>query len=142
MKTYCTYRTTHPSGFVYEGKGITARVLGGKYKGSGTRFKLALTVPGFEWDTWTTVVLEQFDNEEAAYEAEALLVPIEKLRNPFQLNNQAGGRSGRNHNHSALVRRDTAAEKRKAREAATQRRKLKEAETKQKIKDLKARLKK
>ena len=73
---YCTYRTTHPRGFYYIGKGITEKVSKGKYKGSGTRFNLALSWPSFEWDTWTTVVLEEFETEEEALNAEAILVPL------------------------------------------------------------------
>lgn len=101
---WCTYRTSHPSGFYYEGKGKTAEVLNGTYKGSGTKFNLCLLQPGFEWDTWTSVVLDTFATEEEAYTAESILVPITSLMDPYRLNMTAGGRKGKYQNHSSLLR--------------------------------------
>lgn len=111
MSKYCTYRSTHSSGFFYEGKGVTEKVRTGKYKGSGVKFNLALTWPGFGWDTWTTVILETFDTEEAAYAAEEKLVPVESLANPFRLNMVAGGQRGKYKNHSQLLKSIRSAEK-------------------------------
>ena len=111
MKPYCTYKSTHSSGLFYIGKGKTALVAAGKYKGSGTRFKLALTLPEFAWDTWTTVTLETFTTEEEAYAAEAALVPLSLLANPLCVNQQSGGKCGRFQNHAALRRKLTKEEK-------------------------------
>jgi len=117
---YCTYITTHPTGFKYSGKGITAKVAEGKYKGSGVKFHLALTWPGFGWDTWTTTILKTFESEELAYAAEELLVPVESLACPFVLNMVAGGRRGKYKNHSSLLKTFRAAEKKvKTAEART-----------------------
>lgn len=105
MKPWCTYRTSHPSGHFYHGKGRTALVLDGKYTGSGVRYNLSLTWIGFEPSTWTTVVLDTFDTEEQAYEAEELLVSHDSLANPFCLNMMAGGRKGKYKTPSSLLRR-------------------------------------
>jgi hypothetical protein len=104
-KPWCTYRTNHPSGHFYHGKGRTALVLAGKYTGSGVRFNLSLTWPGFEPGTWTTVVLETFDTEDEAYAAEEKLVSHESLANPFCLNMMCGGRKGKYKTPSSLLKR-------------------------------------
>ena len=101
---FCTYKSTHPSGFWYAGKGITARVENGQYKGSGVKFKVTCMHPGFEFDTWTTVVLERFATEEEAFAAEEILVPLEALIDPYCLNIQKGGIKGRGCNHSLVLR--------------------------------------
>lgn len=132
MSKYCTYKSSHPSGFFYLGKGITSKVEGGTYKGSGVRFKLSLTFPGFHWDSWTTVVLDTFDTEEQAYEAEAALVPASLLANPFCLNMTAGGRKGKYKNASSLLRTITAAEKAQAKAARLAARKERLAKVKEK----------
>ena len=112
-------------------------MLDGSYKGSGTAFKVALKCPGFEFETWTTRIINTFSTEAEAYEAEELLVPIEALRNPLCLNAQAGGKKGRNQNRSALLRRDKAEERREARLRVSARRKAKEQALKDKIRKLK-----
>lgn len=140
MKPYCTYITQHETGFSYIGKGRTSAVVSGAYKGSGVAFKAALKHPKFGWDTWTTHVIDEFDSEDEAYAAEAVLVTIEALRNPFLLNSQAGGRSGRNQNRSTLVRRDKAAERSSARAEAAQKRKARELVAKEKLKSLRQQL--
>lgn len=91
---WCTYISEHPNKFFYIGKGITKNVRNGTYKGSGTRFKLALQHPGFEFHTWSTTILSTFHYEDEAYEAEAKLVPIELLADPYCMNGTAGGRKG------------------------------------------------
>ncbi len=131
---YCTYRTTHPSGLMYIGKGITEKVLNGKYKGSGVRFKLAMTHPGYEWDKWLTVVLDMYATEEEAYAAEEALVPLSSLSNPLLLNMTAGGRKGKYLNHSRLYRKINAEKKAIAKKAKT-------AKAKQKLDNLKKQLK-
>ena len=138
---YCTYRTTHPAGFIYEGKGITSKVASGAYQGSGIRFKLALGLPGYESDKWTTVILETFDTEEAAYQAEAVLVPIESLADPFRLNMNAGGLVGKYQNHSKLFKKINAARRTAARLERNERAKLKRTADKKRIRELKQQIK-
>ena len=139
---YCTYISVHhESGCTYLGKGRTHAVLAGKYKGSGTRFKAALQHPSFGWDTWSTSVIATFATEEEAYDHEAQLVTVESLRNPLLLNEQAGGKAGRNQNRAALVRREKAAARKAARAAAALKRKAREAITRQKLASLRKKLK-
>ena len=120
---WCTYRTAHPSGLFYHGKGRTALVLAGKYNGSGVRFNLALTWEGYEPQTWTTTVLATYATEDEAYQAEEELVCHESLANPFCLNMMAGGRKGKYKTPSTLLRRFRMEQKRaraSARRAAQQ----------------------
>jgi hypothetical protein len=144
---YCTYRTSHPSGFWYAGKGITHKVEHGTYKGSGVRFHLAMTLPGFEYETWTTEVLDTFDDEASAYAAEALLVPITALADPFCLNSKAGGLRSAHQTPGKLLRtirsqaRQAAREVRAARARARKlEAKLKADATKQQLKEANSRL--
>lgn len=108
---YCTYISKHPSGFEYRGKGLTKQVQDGKYKGSGTRFKLTCMWPGFELDTWTSTIQNTYHTSNDAYIAEAELIPLEDLRNPFLLNDCAGGRKGAYQTRNTLMRRFNAAKK-------------------------------
>lgn len=109
---WCIYRTTHnASAFYYEGKGQTVPVSNGTYKGSGIRFKLALVHPGFEENTWTTSIIQTYATAAQAYAAEALLVPLESLTDPFRLNMSAGGQVLRQ-NHSLLYKKLNAAKRR------------------------------
>lgn len=142
VRPYCTYISRHTAGFFYVGKGRSQAVINGTYKGSGTAFKATLLHPAYGWDTWTTEVLECFDDEEAAYAAEAKLVTLDTLKDPFCLNEQVGGRSGRNQNRSLIVRRARAAEKRERALALRQKRALREAATKEKLKSLRSQLRK
>ena len=134
---WCTYRSTHASGLFYEGKGQTAKVAAGEYKGSGIRFKLALGVPDYAWDTWTTVILGTFATEEAAYQAEEVLVPIESLANPMRLNMTAGGSKGKYQGHGALFKRINSAKRAENRKAKADKAKAKVAALKKQIKELK-----
>ena len=138
---WCTYRSTHLSGMLYEGKGKTDKVSAGLYKGSGTRFNLSLTYPGFEWDTWSTVILETFATEQQAYDAEALLVPITSLNNPYRLNMTAGGSKGKYQGHGALYKRNNSAKKLVARKAKAEIVKQKKQEKVAELKALKLKLK-
>ena len=138
---WCTYESKHPSGFFYRGKGITENVLSGKYKGSGTRFKLALLTPGFEFDFWTTDVLQTFATEDEAYEAEALLVPIELLANPYCMNCTAGGRKGAYSTPNKLLRSINAAKKAANRKARLQKERDRKASDKAVVKALKDKIK-
>lgn len=131
---YCTYISKHPSGFWYAGKGITEKVQAGLYKGSGVKFNLALTVPEFEWNTWTTTVLNTFATEEEAYAAEELLVPFEVLRDPRCLNMVSGGRRGKYKNHSTLLKTIRSAEKKE--KTALARIKAAEKKSKERAKNL------
>lgn len=132
MKDWCIYRTDHPSGHFYQGKGRTALVLAGKYQGSGVRFNLALMWPGYEASTWSTKVLETFDTEEEAYAAEERLVAHESLANPFCLNMMCGGRKGKYKTPSTLLRRYRVALKRERAEHLKTKRKEREVESRAK----------
>lgn len=134
---WCTYRSTHPTGLFYEGKGQTAKVAAGEYKGSGIRFKLSLELPAYAWDTWQTVILDTYETEEAAYEAEAALVPIESLSDPMRLNMTAGGSRGKYLTHGQLYKRITSAKRAVGKKAKADKAKAKVAALKQRIKDLK-----
>jgi hypothetical protein len=123
-KKYAIYITKHPTGLFYKGKGITANILAGKYKGSGIRLNLSFYLPEYAWETWTTTVVASFDDEEEAYDAEAEYLPAASLFNPLCLNMKAGGRPAWTHGGSgagALLKKTRAGEKR----AREQKRKLK-----------------
>jgi hypothetical protein len=128
---WCTYRTSHPSGVFYEGKGKTYAVTSGAYRGSGIRFKLAITCDGFQEEFWTTVVLETFATEAEAYAAEALLVPLSSLANPLRLNMVAGGDGAMRQNHSLLYKKHNAAKKRERVAAAKERKRIREEKIKE-----------
>lgn len=134
---YCTYKSTHPSGFYYSGKGLTQKVLDGLYKGSGTKFKLSLEQETYAWNTWDTQVLQTFSDEIDAYDAEALLVPIEALYDPFCMNMQAGGQRGKYLTHGILLKRINGAKRAASRKTKADKAKAKVAALKQQIKDLK-----
>lgn len=138
---YCTYRSTHPTGFYYSGKGITDRVTSGAYKGSGVAFNVTCMGPGYEPDTWTTVVLETFATEQEAFDAEAILVPLTALIDPFCLNQQEGGLKGRGRNRSLILRQAKSKKKRETRERLAAKRKEKEALLKAQLKAARAKSK-
>lgn len=141
-KPWCTYRTTHITGmYQYEGKGKTANVMSGKYKGSGKHFQAALKHPDFHWTMWYTKLLESFDTEDQAFEAEAALVTLEKLRHPGCLNEVVGGRSGRHQNRSLIVKRDKAEERRERQDIVKAKRKVREENQKAKLAALRQKLK-
>jgi hypothetical protein len=102
---WCIYRTAHPSGHFYQGKGMTAKIMAGKYTGSGIRYNLSLTWPGYEPETWLTHVIATFATEGEAYTAEEELVTHESLANPYCLNMMCGGRRGKYKTPSSLLRR-------------------------------------
>jgi hypothetical protein len=134
---YCTYRTTHPKGFIYEGKGITSKVASGTYQGSGIRFKLALTLPGYEKDTWTTIILETFQTEEEAFTAEAALVPLTSLADPYRLNMHVGGANGKYQTPARLLQKYASEKKAITKKARSDKAKAKVAALKKRIKELK-----
>lgn len=93
MNKYCTYKTTHPTGFYYFGKGQVHKIVHGGYQGSGIRLNAAFShYPKVEW---TTTILETFDDEDRAYQAENELITLEVLSDPLCLNMQTGGREGK-----------------------------------------------
>ncbi len=108
---WCTYVSRHPTGFYYSGKGQTKKVLDGSYKGSGIRFKICTAQPTYEFSTWDTEILETFRTEQEAYSAEAALVPLQALADPFCLNMHMGGLKGKYMGHSMLYKKVVAAEK-------------------------------
>lgn len=132
---WCTYRSSHQSSFFYEGKGQTAKVNDGSYKGSGIKFHLSLTTDEFAWDTWTTVILETFTTEQEAYDAEALLVSIQSLANPWRLNMTAGGSKGKYMGHGALYKRINSAKRAATKKEKAAKSKAKIAALKQKLKE-------
>ena len=134
---WCTYRTTHPSGLFYEGKGKTAKVLSGEYIGSGIRLKLALTEPAYVRGTWSTQVLATFSNEADAYDAEAILVPIESLSDPMRMNMTAGGSRGKYLTHGQLYKRMNSAKRAANKKIKADKAKAKVAALKKQIKELK-----
>ncbi len=131
-KPWCIYRTSHPSGHYYQGKGKTLLVEAGKYTGSGVRYNLALTWAGHEPSTWTTVVLSTFDTEDEAYLAEEALVTHESLADPFCMNMMQGGRKGKYKTPSTLLKRFKADAKRARALAVKLKRKEREVEMKAK----------
>ena len=137
---YCTYRSQHPSGFYYQGKGLTHRVKAGLYKGSGTRFTLALQLAEFREDLWVTNVIAEYATEAEAFDAEAELVTIESLADPFCLNMQAGGMKGRGKNHGALLRSIKTKKRAEQRALRAAKKKEKDNAAKAKIRELKTQL--
>jgi hypothetical protein len=138
---WCVYRTTHPTGFYYEGKGRTTKVETGAYQGSGIRFKLALLSPGFETHTWTTTIINTYSTEEAAFEGEASLVSLESLGDPYRLNMHAGGANGKYQTHGRLLSRIASAKRRQAAELKKAKAKANADKAKQYLKELKKELK-
>jgi hypothetical protein len=87
---FCTYISRHrESGWFYIGKGQTSKVLKG-YKGSGKA--LVKAFKKYPKDTWVCSILQTYETEHEAYEAEALLVTAEVMAQPKCLNLQLGGR--------------------------------------------------
>ena len=138
---YCVYRSTHPSGLYYSGKGITAKVLSGEYRGSGVRFTLATMMDRYSSNTWTTEIIDTFETEDAALAAEELLVPIEALMDPLCLNMQKGGKRGRGCGPGMLLRMIKSKKKRAAMEIKKAKAKEKKAATTAKYKELQRQLK-
>lgn len=87
--TYCLYKTSHPSGKFYVGKGLTASVVGGKYKGSGVL--LGKYFKKYPKEEWLTEVLSVYDDELLAYAAEEEYVNEDLLLNENCLNLVPGG---------------------------------------------------
>ena len=140
-KPWCTYRTTHPTGLYYEGKGKTAAVGAGNYKGSGTRFSLAITLTTYAFDTWSTEILDTFETETEAYEAEANLVTLESLADPMRLNMHAGGQKSMYKTPGALLKMMKREKAAKARQEKAARAKLRKQKEKEKLAALKKKLK-
>ena len=117
-------------------------MVSGAYKGSGTRFKLiCMYSPEFAESTWTTTVLTTHATEEEAFAAEALLVPLVSLMNPWVINDTEGGRRGKYRNRNTLVKQINSERRRVSRSERAERAKLKKQETADKIKSLKRQLK-
>jgi hypothetical protein len=138
---WCTYRTTHPTGLFYEGKGQTAKVEAGTYKGSGIRFSLALTMPCYVYGTWTTQILGTFETEEEAYVAEENLVTLESLADPMRLNMHAGGEKSKYKTHGALLRKIQKERRLKTLQERKERRTIREKKAREKVLELKRKLK-
>jgi hypothetical protein len=96
--TYCTYLSTHPSGWFYAGKGTTAAVLSGKYKGSGVLIKQLFKK--YPKNEWATTILQTFDTESAAYLAEAELVTEDFVSQEKCANLDTGGLHSTRHESS------------------------------------------
>lgn len=93
---FCVYKTTHPAGFYYWGKGQTKLVLNGTYKGSGAKLKAAF-ISGYPYEEWTSTIYFLFnrDKEDAAYDKEKEIVTMEMLMDPWCLNTVRGGKGWR-----------------------------------------------
>jgi hypothetical protein len=94
-KPYCTYLTSHPTGFYYIGKGQTERILAGEYLGSGAKLNAAFNHMDFTRDSWSVQITETFSSESDAYEAERHLITRATLSDPYCLNLAAGGSDGK-----------------------------------------------
>lgn len=134
---YCTYRSTHASGLYYSGKGLTAKVLAGEYKGSGIAFKLGLELEKYAWNTWDTQVLATFSDEKEAYDAEALLVPHTALYDPMCLNQMAGGLGAKYQTRGSLYKKLQSTKRNANKKIKADKQKAKVAALKKQIKDLK-----
>lgn len=87
---YCLYVTYHRTGKFYVGKGVTKKVVGGKYKGSGTvLLECFKKYPKVEW---ITDVVSLHETEVEAYAAEAFYVDEDLILDPACLNLVPGGR--------------------------------------------------
>lgn len=134
---WCVYKTTHPDGFYYFGKGLTKAVAAGTYKGSGTSLLAAWEVGGKPKHEWTSVILETFPAEPLvlhgkhmkdpgelkAYAREKELITFEMLCDPFCLNDVPGGKGGFNWGR---VSKRALAKRRKSVKAAFDRPEVKE----------------
>lgn len=89
MLPYCTYVTYHPIGKFYVGKGVTASVAAGKYRGSGKALQDAFKK--YPKDQWTTDIVSLHEDEQAAYDQEAVWVDADLLADPDCLNLVLGG---------------------------------------------------
>jgi len=134
---FCTYRTSHPSGVYYSGKAKTAKVLDGTYKGSGIAFKISLELEEFAWDTWTTVILGTYANEDDAYSAEELLVPHTALLSPLCLNQMQGGKAGKFKTRGTLYKKINSAKRAASKKAKADKTKAKIADLKKQLKEKK-----
>jgi hypothetical protein len=90
---FCVYKTTHPTGFYYFGKGITKKVILGTYKGSGIKLKLCW-LNNYPYEEWTSEVLATFGDDKTAYRYEAAIITYEILADPYCLNVAKGGHGG------------------------------------------------
>lgn len=89
MNPYCIYVTYHSTGKFYVGKGVTACVLDGSYRGSGKI--LHDTFKKYPRAQWVTEIIEVFSTEQEAYAAEAKWVDEQLLQDPQCLNLVLGG---------------------------------------------------
>lgn len=139
---FCTYETRFSNHFYYRGKGRTANVTGGTYTGSGTRYRLTKLFfsKNLPQITSTTTVLGTYATEDEAFEAEAQLVPLELLMDPYCLNDTEGGRRGKFRNRNTLMKSISAEKKRLAREKRAAAAKLKKLKTAEQLKVLKKKL--
>ena len=132
---FCTYVTTHPTGFRYTGKATTAKVVSGSYYGSGIRLAcILLFSPEFARNTWTTTILGTYATEEEAFAAEEALVPLDSLKDPWVLNDTEGGRKGKYRTRNTIIKSVNSAKRAVSKKA-------KADKTKAKIEDLKKQLK-
>jgi hypothetical protein len=90
-KKYCTYKTSHPDGFYYLGKGQTERILTGEYLGSGSKLNAAFCHQDYSRDSWTIEIIKTYDNENDAYNDEQRILTDRVLSDPFCLNQAGGG---------------------------------------------------
>lgn len=90
---HCVYKTTHPLGFFYIGKGLTKRVKNGTYKGSGYKLRCAMAYK-YPSDEWSSEILATFEDQKEAYAYERSLVTFEVIADPYCMNLVIGGKGG------------------------------------------------
>jgi hypothetical protein len=91
-KLFCTYVTYHATGKFYVGKGVTADVLSGKYRGSGTI--LVDYFKKYPKNEWITDIASLHEDEQAAYNQEARWIDEALIKDPDCLNINLGGKGG------------------------------------------------
>lgn len=103
---FCLYVTTHlPTGSFYLGKGQTANVKRGKYRGSGA--KLIPLLKASSKEDWKTIILLTELDEARCYELEAQLIDTRILLDQRCLNIKRGGagwRTGPQNRETVLKR--------------------------------------
>lgn len=86
---YCTYVTYGPTGRYYVGKGNVKSIAKG-YKGSGAALHKAFKKHPKE--LWMIDIIQTYETEDEAYEAEGKLIDDDLLSDPLNLNLMKGGR--------------------------------------------------
>lgn len=112
MNEHCLYITKHvPTGKFYVGKGKTALVSSGKYRGSGSLILKYLKK--YPKNEWTTSILQTFNSAEAAFFAEGKIVTEELVASEMSLNLKTGGVGNCKHTQATKLKMSAAHQNRK-----------------------------